>query len=63
MSWENSKASKLVLRLILMLSLVFKPRPILFTLKSKVEYELDKLLSDGVISLVEKSKGLITINT
>ena len=30
----------------------FKPRPLPFTLKSKVEDELDKLQSDGVISPV-----------
>ena len=34
----------------------FKPRPLPFTLKSKVEDELDKLQSDGVISPVTFSK-------
>ena len=34
----------------------FKPRPLPFTLKSKVEDELDKSLSDGVISPVTFSK-------
>ena len=39
----------------------FKPRPLPFTLKSKVEDELDRLQTNGVISPITFSKWAVPI--